>query len=164
VELALYLRNYFGPGYQSSCRSVFQSELADALKYCFHHLDDDQVLYISDSTFSPYGSIVNAELKPFLYAHLLFYGKIDPRKYQQTGFPMDTVRLYDNNTPKPGLLLHCNFRLSSTTEQQRARFAGDEFVVDLFARNDEPLPAGSVLLTRIPFPDPDVQFEIFKIP
>jgi 4-amino-4-deoxy-L-arabinose transferase-like glycosyltransferase len=164
VELALYLRNYFGPGYQSSCRSVFQSELADALKYCFHHLDDDQVLYISDSTFSPYGSIVNAELKPFLYAYVLFYGKIDPRKYQQTGFPMDTVRLYDNNTPKPGLLLHCNFRLSSTTEQQRARFAGDEFVVDLFARNDEPLPAGSVLLTRIPFPDPDVQFEIFKIP
>ena len=77
---------------------------------------------------------------------------------------MDTVRLYDNNAPKPGLLLRCNFRLSSTTEPRGTGFAGDEFVVDLLARNDEPLPADSILLTRIPFPDPDVQFEVFKIP
>lgn len=164
VEIVLYLQNYFGPEYQSSCRDVQQGQLADALKYCFQHLSQNEVLYVSDSTFSPHGWIVNAELKPFLYAYVLFYGKIDPRKYQQTGFPMDTVRLYDNNAPKPGLLLRCNFRLSSTTEPQRDRFAGDKFVVDLYTVNDEPLPAGSVLLTRIPFPDPDVQFQVFKIP
>ena len=39
VEITLYLRAYFGSAYQSSCRIFFQGELADALKYCFHHLE-----------------------------------------------------------------------------------------------------------------------------
>ncbi|MGA2138953.1 MAG: glycosyltransferase family 39 protein [Verrucomicrobiia bacterium] len=151
VEIALYLRTYFGSGYQSSCRSHFQGQLADALKYCFQHVGKGEVLYLSDSTFSPHGSIVNAKLKPFLYSYVLFYGKIDPRKYQQTGFPMDTVQLYKNDAPKPGLLLRCNLRLVSTIGPQ-------------WALNVEPLPAGSVPLTRIPFPTLDFQYEIFKIP
>ena len=150
LEIGLYLHNYFG-AYQARCRFAYQGELVEALKYCFHHLDDNQVLYISDSTFSPHGSMVNAELKPFLYAYVLFYGKIDPRKYQQTGFPMDTVRLYDNNAARPGLLLRCNYRWLSPTVAQ-------------WTPNVEPLPAGSVLLTRIPFQDLDLQYEIFKIP
>jgi 4-amino-4-deoxy-L-arabinose transferase-like glycosyltransferase len=151
IEIALYMRAYFGPEYQSSCRDFFQGQLADALKYCFQHLSHDEILYVSDSTFSPHGSIVNAELKPFLYAYVLFYGKIDSRKYQQTGFPMDTVQLYENYAPKPGLLLRCNFRLLSITDPQ-------------WASNDEPLPSGSHLLARFPFPNPDLQFEVFKIP
>jgi hypothetical protein len=151
VEVALYLRNYFGPEYQSSCRSLSQGELDDALKYCFQHLGKDDVLYVSNSTFSPHGSIVDAQLKPFLYANVLFYGKIDPRKYQQTGFPMDTVQLYENYAPKPGLLLRCNSRLTSINPYR-------------WARNDELLPYFSTLLARFPFPNSDIQFEVFKIP
>jgi hypothetical protein len=151
VEIALYLGTYFGRAYQSSCRSFFQGELAEALKYCFHHLGDGQVLYISDSTFCPHGPIVNAELKPFLYAYVLFYGKIDPHKYQQTDFPMETVRLYENNAPKPGLLLRCNYRWLSPTEAR-------------WTPNVEPLPAGSVLLTSILFKNSDLRFEILKTP
>lgn len=151
VEVVLYLRTYFGSRYQSSCRTDFQGELAEALKYCFHHLGENQVLYISDSTFCPHGPLINAELKPFLYAYVLFYGKIDPRKYQQTGFPMDPVRLYENNAPKPGLLLRCNYRWLSPTEAQ-------------WTLNVEPLPADSVLLTRIPLLNSYLQYEVFKIP
>jgi hypothetical protein len=81
----------------------------------------------------------------------LFYGKIDPRKYQQTGFPMDSVRLYEDGAPKPGLLLQCNYRLLPTIDPR-------------WARNDEPLPAGSVLLTSIPFQNSDLQYEIFRMP
>jgi len=151
VEIALYLRTYFGPEYQSSARSYFEGELADALKYCFQHLGKDDVLYVSNSTFSPHGSIVNAQLKPFLYANVLFYGKIDPRKYQQTGFPMDTVELYKYYAPKPGLLLGCNSRLTSIEPIR-------------YAPNDEPLPSGSTLLACFPFPKSDIQFEVFKVP
>jgi len=78
-------------------------------------------------------------------------GKIDPRKYQQTGFPMDPVRLYENNAPKPGLLLRCNYRWLSPTEAQ-------------WTLNVEPLPADSVLLTRIPLLNSYLQYEVFKIP
>jgi hypothetical protein len=151
VEITLYLRTYFGSDYQSCCRSHSQGELADALKYCFQHLGKDDVLYVSNSTFSPHGSIVNAQLKPFLYANVLFYGKIDPRKYQQTGFPMDTVQLYEYYAPKPGLLLRCNSRLTSIKPIR-------------WARNDELLPYFSTLLARFPFPKSDIQFEVFKIP
>jgi len=152
VEITLYLHAYFGSSYQATCRSYFQGELADALKYCFQHLNNNEVLYISKSTFSPHGSIVNAELKPFLYAYVLFYGHIDPRQYQQAGFPTDTVQLYTiKNTPRPGLLLRCNFLLLSPATLQ-------------WARNDEPLPPGSSLVTHFPYANSDIQFEVFRVP
>lgn len=151
VEITLYLRTYFGPKYQTHCRTFFQGELADALKYCFHHLRKGQVLYISNSLFSPNGSIVNTELKPFLYAYVLFYGKIDPYKYQRTGFPMDTVQLYDGNPQKKGLLLRCNFYFLPQNDPQ--------WVLDA-----ERLPANSIRLLIIPYGNSDVHYEILQIP
>ena len=73
VEMPLYLLNYFGRSYQSYCRPFFCADLTEALKYSFHHLGHDEVLYISNSTLSPYGFIIDSKLKPFLYAHVLFY-------------------------------------------------------------------------------------------
>ena len=151
IEIALYLRTYFGSEYQSYCRSFFQGELGGALKYCFQHLGNDQVLYISRSAFSPHGSIVNRKLKPFLYAYVLFYGRIDPHKYQQTGFPMDTVQLYDGPAPKAGLLLRCNYYFLPQNNPQ-------------WVLNAEPLPAGNVLLISIPYGKSDTQFEVWRIP
>ena len=151
VESALYLQTYFGSKYQAYCRTYFQGELADALKYCFQHLGKDDVLYISNSTFCPHGPLVDSALKPFLYAYVLFYGKIDPQKYQQLGFPMDTVRLYENNAPKSGLLLRCNFRWLSPTEAQ-------------WVANDEPVPAGSTLVAHFPFLNSDLRFEVIRFP
>ena len=105
--------DYFG-AYQTRDPQALQTELTDALEYCFAHLDTNQVLYISASTYNPYGAGINTELKPNLYAHVLFFGKIDPRIYQRTGFPTYNVRLYDGHVREPGLLLRGNnyyFRL-----------------------------------------------------
>jgi hypothetical protein len=150
VEITLYLGAYFSPRYQADCRSFFQGELADALKYCFQKLGKDEVLYIASSTFSPHGSIVNAELKPFLYAYVLFYGKVDPRQYQRAGFPTDTVQLYEpKNTSRPGLLLRCNYFILAPNQ---------------YAPTDEPVPAGSILEAIFPFRNAGFRFEVIKIP
>jgi len=107
LEIALYMHDYFG-AYQNRDPQALQTELTDALEYCFAHLDTNQVLYISASAYTPYGAVVNTELKPYLYAHVLFFGRIDPRIYQRTGFPTYNVRLYDGHAPEPGLLLRSN--------------------------------------------------------
>jgi hypothetical protein len=156
VEVPLYLFHYFGP-YQVSCRGVFQYELVDALRYCFRHLGNGRVFYISPSTFSPYGATVNAQLKPYLYADVLFCGKIDPRQYQRTGFPMDTVQLYRGVASRPGLLLRCNYFHVAAEETRPRAYA----VFD-----DLPLPSGAKLVKANPFTErnPSLQYQVFEIP
>ncbi len=58
LEMAVYMRDYFG-AYQTRDPQVFQTELTDAFEYCFAHLDAHQVLYISGSTYTPYGELIN---------------------------------------------------------------------------------------------------------
>ena len=156
LEIGLYLRDYFG-AYQTRDPQVFQTELTDAFEYCFAHLDTNQVLYISASTFNPYGAIVKADLKPQLYAYVLFFGKIDPRIYQRTGFPTDTVRLYDGHAPRPGLLLGCDHYYIRRPDRP------NEFLV---ASDRLPMPPAARLIKSIPFSGrySFAKYQVFAIP
>ena len=155
LEMAVYMRDYFG-AYQTRDPQVFQTELTDAFEYCFAHLDAHQVLYISGSTYTPYGELINKELKPQLYVYPLFFGKIDPRIYQRTGLPADTVRLYDGHPLKPGLLLR-----SSNYYFRSPDGAG------LVARPDVmPIPPNARLIKSIPFSGQYsfAEYQVFAIP
>jgi 4-amino-4-deoxy-L-arabinose transferase-like glycosyltransferase len=161
IEISLYVHSYFGQRYQDFCRPYFQGELAEALKYCFQLLGKDERLYISTSAFSPHKSIIDAKLKPFLYAYVLFYGKIDPRQFQQAGLP-ESIRLYDPDEQlQPGLVLRCNFFYLPNNDPQ-------------WVPNAEPVPDGTVLLKTIPFAtvllktipfaDSGLQYDILRLP
>jgi hypothetical protein len=152
-EVFLYMHDYFG-AYQTRAPDAFQTELTDALEYCFAHLKTNQVLYISRSTYTPYGSLVEADLKPLLYAHVLFFGKIDPSTYQRTGFPTKTVRKYDGNAPQPGLLLRCNYYFIHT---KNGLVSG---------RDGTPIPPTAELIRSIPFSGHSsfVQYQVFAVP
>jgi hypothetical protein len=138
LEIALYLRDYFG-AYQTRDPQVLQTELTDALEYCFAHLGTNQVLYISGSTYTPYGEFVDERLKPQLYADVLFFGKIDPFTYQQTGLPTDRVRIYDGHPHQPGLLLKCDRYYFNRPDGLHA------------APDPLPLPPDARLIKSIPF-------------
>jgi hypothetical protein len=155
LEIAVYMQDYFG-AYQTRDTQAFQTELTDVLEYCFAHLDTNQVLYISGSTYNPYGEMINTHLKPKLYVHILFFGKIDPHIYQRTGIPSDIARLYDGHAPKPGLLLRSSnyyFRQDGST--------------DLVVKPDDmPIPPNASLIKTIPFSGPYAfaKYEVFAIP
>ena len=79
-------------------------------------------------------------------------GKIDPHEYRRTGFPMEKVKLYDGNAPTSGLLPRCNYLL----------YQGQEPAVRI--PNTDPVPAHTVLVMTIAFPDPNLQDEILRTP
>ena len=156
VESALYLHNYFG-AYQTQSRPSFNAELGESLEYCFQRLRDDQMLYISPSTFSFNGAIVDSELKPWLYMYVLFYGKIDPHKYQQKGLPPDRVQLYNGIAHRSGLLLRSNcFYWWDRGADHQAYVAPDNL----------PLPVGARLVNFVIFAAPYsfLQYQVFEIP
>jgi hypothetical protein len=156
VEIAVYLHHYFGV-YQTQSRPAFNAELGESLEYCFQHLRNDEVLYISPSTFSFNGAIVDSALRPWLYIYVLFYGRIDPHTYQKAGMPADRVRLYNGVAPRPGLLLRSNnFYWWSTGADPQAYVAPD----------DLPLPAGARLVSSNIFAAPYsfLQYQVFEIP
>ena len=156
LEIALYMRDYFG-AYQTRDPEALQTELTDALEYCFGHLDTNQVLYISASTYTPYGAIVKTDLKPRLYAFVLFFGKIDPRIYQRTGLPTDTVRLYDGHAAGPGLLLRCNNYYIRRPDKASEVLVGSDNL---------PMPPVAKLIKSIPFSGPYsfAKYQVFAIP
>ncbi|MGD1018102.1 MAG: hypothetical protein ABSA12_02160 [Verrucomicrobiia bacterium] len=156
LEIALYMRDYFG-AYQTRDPQALQTELTDAFEYCFAHLETNQILYISASTYTPYGAIVNADLKPQLYVYVLFFGKIDPHIYQRTGLPTGTVRLYDGHAPKPGLLLGCNNYYIRSPDRP------NEF---LAASDNLPMPLAARLIESIPFSGQYsfAKYQVFGIP
>jgi hypothetical protein len=108
VETATYLADYFGP-YQTRCHGAFQTGFTDALDYCFSHIGSNQTLYVSGSVGVDGGAFINTDFKSFVYAHLLFYGKIDPWTYQHGGFSNTIIRPYLEEIDRPGLLLRCNY-------------------------------------------------------
>ncbi len=153
LEIAVYMQDYFG-AYQTRDPQVFQTELTDAFEYCFAHLGTNQVLYISASTYTPYGEDIDRDLKPQLYVYVLFFGKIDPRIYQRTGLPTDTVRIYDGHAPKPGLLLGSNNYYSRHPD-------------GVFAVPDAmPIPPHASLVKTIPFSGQYsfAKYQIFAVP
>ena len=95
---------------------------------------------------------MDQSFKPYVYAHILFFGRIDPRVYQLMGIPSEKARLYDGNSPKPGLLLRCNAMVAVS-------IALNEYLV---TRNTEPVPLGVELVHTIPF-NKAVRYEIYRI-
>ena len=66
---------------------------------------------------------------------------------------MDNVRLYDDKTPKPGLLLRCNYYLFYRKNMPAIAIPNTELV-----------PVGAVLLKTVPIRSPNIRYEILQIP
>jgi 4-amino-4-deoxy-L-arabinose transferase-like glycosyltransferase len=150
VEMSLYARDYFGP-YSQRSRLWFQPGLSDALKFSFERLSSNETLYVSRSVGLPYGITPDAQFKPLLYIHFLFYGKIDPQVYQRNGFPPDRIVPYVMRISKPGLLLRCNAAIFNQDREG-----------PVWASNPEPLPDGAIRLKVFPVTE-SLQLEVFKI-
>ena len=166
LESTVYLVDYFGD-YQRRCRGAYETELTDALRYCFENLRTNETLSISKSAISAIalnqnfnppaarlGQLeVTEDFKPYIYAHILFFGRIDPRQYQQTGIPVERVRLADGSRPAPGLLLRSNRLVAYSVDRH-------QYVT---ARNPEPVPTGATIVDSIPF-NATVRYEIYRVP
>ena len=107
IEAGAYLADYFGP-YQTRCRVAFGTAFTEAVKYCFNRIGTNQTLYVSGSVSAPCSFLVDLDLKPYLYAYLLFYGRIDPWSYQHGGLSHTIVQPYFDHIDQPGLFLRCN--------------------------------------------------------
>ena len=169
VETGLYMKDYFGP-YQIRSRPAFSAPFIEALETCFRTVGSNETVHISDSTFALWRMHVTPDFKPVVYADILFFGKIDPRVYQQQGNPKDRVRLYDGTISQPGVLLRSNLRWiempkdwippGATAPFQRK---GDRIVWPyLFDTNNEPIPPGAQLLETKPAGGA-FQFEIYRV-
>ena len=166
LESVVYLGDYFGD-YQRRCGPAYEIELTEALRYCFGNLRTNETLSISKSAITalalnqnfnpPAGDRAQLEVtedfKPYIYAHILFFGRVEPLRYQRAGIPPDRVRLADGNRPAPGLLLRSN-RLVAYSAERR------QFVT---ARNPELVPTDATLVYQIPFTD-RVRYEVYRVP
>jgi len=149
IEVALYLKDYFG-GYQIRSRVAFSAPFTESLEDCFRSLDTSNTLYISLSAVAPLvGVNVNREFKPITYEDILFFGKIDPREYQQSGIPGNRVRLYEGTIDTPGLLLRTNMRLLKMVQ-------GETVTIP------EPVPPSTKLLETKPVLE-DIQYEVYQV-
>jgi len=149
IEVAVYLKDYFS-GYQIRSRVAFGAPFTEALEDCFRTLDTSNTLYVSISAVGPLvGVNVNKEFKPMAYAHILFFGKIDPRVYQQSGIPRNRARLYEGMIDTPGLLLRANVRVVKPVQ-------GELVTVP------EPEPLGAKLLETKPVYG-DIQYEVYQV-
>jgi hypothetical protein len=95
------------------------------------------------------GVNVNREFKPITYEDILFFGKIDPREYQQSGIPGNRVRLYEGTIDTPGLLLRTNMRLLKMVQ-------GETVTIP------EPVPPSTKLLETKPVLE-DIQYEVYQV-
>lgn len=152
VEGTLYLKDYFG-AYQVRCRPAFQAAFTGALDDCFRALREGETLYISRSVLGSLTPPQNQDFKPFCYADILFFGKIDPATYMRTGIPKDRVSLYEGTIQRPGLLLRCNLSLVKPGTAGR---------LPDFTLNNEPLPVGAKLVQTVPVTSL-MEYEIFEV-
>ena len=149
IEVAVYLKDYFS-GYQIRSRVAFGAPFTEALEDCFRTLDTSNTLYVSISAVGPLvGVNVNRDFKPMAYAHILFFGKIDPRVYQQSGIPRNRARLYEGMIDTPGLLLRASVRLVKPVQ-------------DKLVTVPEPKPIGAKLLETKPVYG-DIQYEVYQV-
>jgi hypothetical protein len=157
VEIAWFCRDYFGP-YQTRARPWFQTELTEAIEFCFKHIGTNETLYISDSAFDQQLRQDNTLQLPVdrdfhYFATVPFLGKISPRFYQHQGIPRDRVQLYDGSTPKPGLFLR---RSLLVVWYPSGTLYGSE-------PNPEPLPPRATLIKTFPIRGSD-DYEIYTVP
>jgi len=157
VETAQFCRDYFGP-YQLRARPWFQTELTEAIEFCFEHIGTNETLYISDSAFDQQLRQDNTLQLPVdrdfhYFATVPFLGKISPRLYQHQGIPQDRVQLYDGSTPKPGLFLRRS--LLVVWYPSGALYRSEP--------NPEPLPPRATLIKMFPIRSSDC-YEIYSIP
>lgn len=151
LEIGLYMKDYFGQ-YPLRCRAAFDADFTETLESCFRNLNDSETLYISGSAFAPLPHIVDQDFKPWFYVSILFFGKIDPRIYQQIGIPKDRVCFYEGVIHRPGLLLRCNLRLERPPIPDQP---------PLYILNLEPIPVGAKLLeTKLL----DVPLDLTQVP
>jgi len=149
IEMALYLKDYFGE-YQIRSRGVFNAPFIEALEDCFRALDTSNTLYVSGSAVSPLvDAMVDKDFKPIIYADILFFGDIDPRVYQQSGIPKNRARLYEGTIDTPGLLLRANVTLVKHVQHE---------LVEVH----EPLPRDAKLLETKPG-EAGVQYEVYQV-
>jgi 4-amino-4-deoxy-L-arabinose transferase-like glycosyltransferase len=152
LEIVGYSRRYFTI-YPEESAGAFDAATVGALEKLFAHRTQDETVYIV-----PYltGRRLDPRFKPFWYAHILFFGGVDPRSYQRDGFDSTGINQYggQQSLPDGSLLLRPNCR--------NIREGGQIRIV----RNDEPLPEGAKLIDSQQYtPDPadPRRFEIFRI-
>ncbi len=152
VEGTGYFADYFGP-YQTRCQGAFQTAFTDALTYCFSHIGSHQTLYVSGSVGAVSDAFIDTDFKKFVYADLLFYGKIDPWTYQHGGFSNTIVRPYLEEIEQPGLLLRCNYTRARTYTSAGPRIST--------VLNFESIPDGAKLLAA--FPDGMFVYQVWEV-
>ena len=102
---------------------------------------------MSARTFSGWGERPgNAEFHPFQYAHLLFFGKIDPWQYQHRGLPKERIQLYNGTIKKPGLLLTARYVLIPRPALVKLGIEVPARYSQVAMLNRERLPAGAQLV------------------
>lgn len=152
VESAAYFADYFGP-YQTRCQTAFGTAFTDSLKYCFDQIHSNETLYVSGSVSTVGSELLDTDFKPFVYAYLLFYGRIDPSTYQHGGFSNTVVRPYLEQVDQPGLLLRCNYTRTNTVTSESSQ--------DTIIPNPESIPdAAKPMVT---FQDGALEYQVWEV-
>ena len=152
VESGMYIADYFGP-YQTRCHVEFATGLTDSFKYCFSHIGKNQTLYVSGSVGVASEGFIDTNFKKFVYAYLLFYGKIDPWTYQHGGFSNTIVRPYLEEIDQPGLLLRCDHMPARTLRSEGPQI--------LNIPNHESIPDAAKLL--VTFQDDPFEWQVWEV-
>lgn len=152
VEVGLYLRDFFGP-FQERYRVGLYTGYTEALEDCFRVIGKDETVYISGAP--------SALSKPG-YVYILFFGKIDPRVYQQQGIPKERVRLYDGTIPRPGILLRASMRRGQLTYNFNLPGAATAPQPVVLETNPEPIPPHAELLQTVPVGNL-FQYEVYRV-
>ncbi|HUK40767.1 MAG TPA: hypothetical protein VLX11_06985 [Candidatus Acidoferrales bacterium] len=159
IEIAFYLKDYFVE-YPIRSRNEFRAPLIEALEDCLRITSTNETLYISSSTFAPWGHNVGPDFRPFYYTDILFFGRIDPLTYQRAGIPPDKISLFSGTTHHSGVLLRCNMRMVQVG--RRIDTVTGQPQPYIFDDNVEPIPPGAELLEKKPVYGP-FQYEIYRV-
>jgi len=147
IESSVYFADYFG-AYQTRSAAAFQPAVTEALEYCFDHVSSNQTLYVENSMGAACNAFIHPDFRPYLYAYLLFFGRIDPWSYQHGGFSNTVIRPWYGHIDQPGLFLRCNLApvpIGPTSYQGTA-----ERTPVLISPNAEAVPSGAKLLATFP--------------
>lgn len=103
IETGLYMKDYWTE-FRRRVTLWNDDALTQTLKEGISRLRPGEAIYISASCFF---HKIRADFKPYAYAHILFFGRVDPARYQAHGLP-DYIRPYFGSTTESGLLLRCD--------------------------------------------------------
>lgn len=149
VESTSYMFNYFGD-YVEESRSAFNAPLIEIIEAAFRERKNNETVFVSDSLFH---HPVDKDFKPVWYSHFLFFGKIDPLRYQKEGIPPEIVSHYEpKKNMQGGLLLKMNSRIIFDSQYRPS-----------IILNEEAIPEGAKLVKKIPLVrDSDRFFELYR--